>query len=206
MKVFIVCSSYSYEQMFLEAGYEITQDLFKADVVCFTGGSDVSPTLYGEIRHPLTHSDEARDLYEVGVYLKAQRLKKVCVGICRGGQFLNVVNGGGLYQHVEGHAIAGTHEAATYLGDKIQVSSTHHQMMIPHEDAELLLHSDLGSLKVVLEEGGFETEKSSTSDAEALYYRNTDTFCYQPHPEFVGVKECRDFFFDCLGKVLKGAI
>lgn len=50
------------------------------------------------------------------------------VGICRGAQFLNVMAGGKMIQHVEGHAIHGTHEIVVtdvYGGVKLIKSPLH---------------------------------------------------------------------------------
>ena len=67
----------------------------------FTGGQDVSPSLYGEAQLPQTvDTCPARDHME-GICLElALREKKPVLGICRGIQFINAAMGGTLYQHL----------------------------------------------------------------------------------------------------------
>lgn len=83
-KVLIIDSSYSYQRMFQEAGWEIVMDIEEADLLQFTGGADVSPFLYGEQVHPQAHCDPRRDLVEAGYYAWGVRLGKKMAGICRG--------------------------------------------------------------------------------------------------------------------------
>jgi len=66
--------------------------------VVFTGGADVSPFMYGEKKLSVTCNDEHRDEQEKLFFERYTKVPKV--GICRGGQFLNVMNGGKMWQHV----------------------------------------------------------------------------------------------------------
>ncbi len=185
-KVYIVGAGYSeYQSMFLRNGWEMAKHMEGADLVQFTGGADVTPILYNKSRHLQTSSDASRDLYEVGRFLKAQRLGIPCAGICRGGQFLNVMCGGGMRQDVHHHALAGNHyirtsskEGETFL---VKVSSTHHQMMIPAEHGSVLLAHAYHMPADVLYETG---EQDESLQAEAVYYPGFNVLCYQPHPEF----------------------
>src|SRR3546814_3238996 len=52
-------------------------------------------------------------LFRSGYFAIARRMHKPMAGICRGGQFLNVMCGGSMIQHVEGHAIHGRSEEHT---------------------------------------------------------------------------------------------
>ena len=110
IKVYVVGGDVRYAK-FID-NYEIVPKLEEADIVLFTGGEDVYPGLYGEEAQPATHFNLDRDLYEKLVYKKVST-KQLCVGICRGAQFLAVMNGSKLVQHVSGHAIAGTHNVIT---------------------------------------------------------------------------------------------
>lgn len=98
----------------------------------FTGGEDVDPSLYGCAKHPTTHSNIQRDLEEKAVFDKV-RTDQLCIGICRGSQFLCVMNGGKLIQNVSRHAIFSTHEivAPRNSMDRHEITSTHHQMQYP---------------------------------------------------------------------------
>lgn len=138
MKVLIVSEGWpnsAYSRPFQEFG-ESTGDsdlLWKKPkdiaLVVFTGGADVSPALYGEEAGHNTSYVPRRDIYESIVFHQAKRLNKPMAGICRGAQFLNVMAGGKLCQHLDNHG--NYHDMQTIDGRCFEVSSTHHQMMLP---------------------------------------------------------------------------
>ena len=69
------------------------------DGFLFTGGQDVSPSLYGEkVLNDLVHCCEKRDALEKEVLMEALKQNKPVLGICRGIQLLNAALGGTLYQ------------------------------------------------------------------------------------------------------------
>lgn len=71
------------------------------DGLLLQGGSDVSPTSYGELAlRPAWDGDEPRDRYEIELIHAFHRAGKPVLGICRGIQILNVAFGGTLYQDV----------------------------------------------------------------------------------------------------------
>ena len=78
---------------------DLPQLVSLCDGLLFTGGQDVSPTLYGETPKPTCGEVcPARDRVEqVLLHLALERDLPV-LGICRGIQFLNAVLGGTLYQ------------------------------------------------------------------------------------------------------------
>ena len=208
MKVVIVNGGKAYHDMFVGRGYEVVVDLSEADLVCFTGGHDVNPGLYHQMPHPATHFWRRRDDFEMTVFRKCLELGKPMVGICRGGQFLNVMNKGSMYQDVNNHC--GNHVAATPdMGTIITVSSTHHQMMIPAFNGVVRLVADMATSKQYCNMIGtglthvYEDEVGEPfTDTEAVFYPNTKCYCFQPHPEFDGVEECRDFFFKEIEELL----
>jgi len=198
--VYIVSGNWQYKSMFLEAGWDITLDLAEADLVQFTGGEDVSPDLYGERSHPRTFHNPNRDKQEKRIFDQARELGLPMAGICRGGQFLNVMNGGKMYQDVDNHAIGGTHKAHVngFIGD-VDVTSTHHQMMRPNLFREhiVLMSAKLATRKEYM--GGLPVgrvvHKTNEDDVESIYYPETRTLCFQPHPEFDKGKHCRAVYF-----------
>lgn len=202
-KVFIVETSNMYERMFTARGWEVTRDLLAADLVQFTGGADVSPYLYGEEKHPTTYNDPRRDLVEAGYYQVCLLLNKPMAGICRGGQFLNVMNGGKLYQNINYHAIGGTHEAHSFLSyggkDTFQVTSTHHQMMrVGGEGTLLLVANEATKL-----ETDTLTYEGKGEDVEAVWYGKSRSMCFQPHPEIVGKEhDCQELYFHLLNSYI----
>lgn len=183
--VYIEHTSPEYAHMFIGLGFSLIRDPSKADLICFTGGSDVSPSLYGAASHPYTHPWPERDVREQKVFEEALKNKIPMVGICRGAQFLNVMSGGAMYQHVEAHTRS--HEITDLLsGEKVWVSSTHHQMMKPSPEAVLVASSTLNGRREWYE-GTIEKFDRSEQDIEVVFYERTQCLCFQPHPEFNGV-------------------
>lgn len=138
MKIYVVGGATNYTN-FLEP-VKLVNKVEDAQIVMFTGGEDVSPSLYGCKKHYSTYSNYKRDLEEKAVFEKV-RSDQLCIGCCRGSQFLCTMNGGLLIQDVSGHASRFTH--AITNGDSLyQITSTHHQMQYPYnldkEDYDLL--------------------------------------------------------------------
>ena len=79
---------------------EATAELVsKLDGIIITGGPDVNPSLYGEeIKMQLGLLAPKRDVNEKLIYEAARALDKPVLGICRGHQLINVLEGGTLYQ------------------------------------------------------------------------------------------------------------
>ena len=128
MKVFVVGGATNYAN-FLEKA-SLVDRVEDADVVLFTGGEDVDPSLYGCKREQCIHSNLKRDLAEKAIFEKV-RPDQVCLGCCRGSQMLCVMNGGILVQHCYNHAIGYTH-GITDGSTLYQITSTHHQMQYPY--------------------------------------------------------------------------
>ena len=176
----------NYANLFLSLGYSITDNPDEASLACFTGGADVSPELYGAHAHPYTGTDRYRDVQETASFHSFLERNVTMVGICRGAQFLNVMSGGAMYQHVEGHTRS--HEITDVLtGDVVYVSSTHHQMMKPSSKAVLVASSTLGGRREWYEGEIFHKDVSD-KDIEVVYYEHTRCLCFQPHPEFDAVE------------------
>lgn len=69
------------------------------DGILFTGGQDVSPSLYNEEPHMVIGpTSPERDASEVWIFNEAMKQKKPILGVCRGMQLINIVLGGSLYQ------------------------------------------------------------------------------------------------------------
>lgn len=195
-KVFFPLSCAATADMFVKRGWEITKNPEEADLFQFIGGADVTPVLYGEERDPRTYCDPMRDLMEVRFFLMAQRYGIPCAGICRGGQFLNVMNGGKMIQHIEGdrHCNGQRHdlvEAYGYVGlpERVEgVTSTHHQMMVCNVKEGVVLY---------VGENGSDTEV-------VLYnpYEDCKSLCFQPHPEYDPASPMADLYFQLLEEVV----
>lgn len=197
MKIHIVNSSGQYVQMYESLGFTIV-DEEDADILAFTGGSDVDPSLYGEEPHHHTQFNCARDMCEQEIYLRNP--DKLKVGICRGAQFLHVMNFGSLWQDVTNHARHGTHKlTCTFSGKTWGVTSTHHQMMRQGPTGILRGVARESGYVECVDEGGvrqFHLEE----DVEVIEHEKS--LCFQPHPEFYGADSTKDCFVHFLTKFL----
>ena len=202
MKVFIVNSSPAYVAMYVNEGWSVVNELVKADLVQFTGGADVSPYLYDELPHSTTSSDAYRDEQERSIYFACLEAGISMAGICRGGQFLNVMNGGKLWQDVDNHAHLVGHEVYDlWTHQVVPCSSTHHQMIRPAEEGVVIaVAHNLATYKErVIPDGVLRytvPKKEEEEDVEVVYYPGTDCLCFQPHPEMNEWDGCRELYFD----------
>jgi len=216
--VYVVGGDIRCQEMFRKRNkWWLVDNIEDADLVQFTGGADVSPMLYNEKSLPTTNVNTERDIYERDIFSLALSLGKATAGICRGGQFLHVMNGGRLWQDVDGHL--GNHEAVfeenVWLDDyqnknlksatksedgRFQVTSTHHQMMkIPVcGNGNVLLTSSISMYKRS-GDGEVRCVVGKSKDVECVYYSKTRSLCYQPHPEYVGPGDsCQAWYFSAL--------
>lgn len=191
-RVYVVGGATNYAS-FLE-NYTLVDKLEEANVVLFTGGEDVTPSFYGARKSPKTSNNPARDKAEKAVFDKIDPKKQIAIGICRGSQFLCVMNGGKLVQHVTNHALYYTHEIMNTDNEtKYQITSTHHQMQYPfnlemEKDYELLYvsrcrsgaYDGLGSYS-------YEPILSSGEPEVVLYHveGKPKSLAIQGHPEMM---------------------
>lgn len=129
-KIFVVGPSKHYSSWIHD--HELVDNLQDADIVIFTGGEDVDPSLYNCEKHESTYSNLHRDLEEKEIFEQVKP-HQLCVGICRGSQLMAVLNGGLLVQNVDNHATFGTHPIINMANDyeEYEITSTHHQMQYP---------------------------------------------------------------------------
>lgn len=213
MKVFILSGAFygSAVQLFAEAGFSRADSVEEADVVVFLGGVDVNPDLYGQTPIKETqHPSEARDKLETEVYEECVKRGIPMFGICRGAQFLHVMNDGELWQDVQGHA--GT-DHVIYDCEKhvfVNSNSIHHQMLMWNKDLDVIATcKDQISKVFKTDEMTVDLNKEGANadvemEIEAGCYMSTKCFFVQGHPE-VGSPEFRswsmnkfqDFLLDC---------
>jgi len=123
------------------------------DGVILAGGGDVHPRRFGqEPNGTLMESvHEARDDLEIAIARRAAASNKPLLGICRGIQVMNIALGGGLIQHIDGHAqVANTFEgpptqhsvriapgsllARTLANGLTATVNTYHHQAVPEDD------------------------------------------------------------------------
>lgn len=188
LSVFIVgdeIEQRAFAPMFARSVCHRAKTMREADVVVFTGGPDVDPQLYGERPHKTTRCDEDRDNNDITAYFEAYGQGIPMFGVCRGAQFLHVMNGGKLYQDVENHQ--GTHKLFDpHTKECIErVSSVHHQAVIPSVGMQIVAtaigaNCNRRALNPTVEITG------SNIDVEAFFYPETLCFGVQGHPEYSG--------------------
>ena len=180
-KVYVVGGNNNYANWLKD--FKPTNNIEVADLVLFTGGEDVSPSFYEEEKHPYTSNNLHRDIYEKTIWDKATELNLPKLGICRGSQFLCVMNGGKLVQHQENpHSI---HEMELYNGKKIHISSTHHQAAFPY-NLKVWDYKILGWTTDIskIHQNGKGEELSPLKECEIVYYPKSYSLGIQGHPEF----------------------
>lgn len=153
------------------------------DYLILFGGSDISPTIYGQKPHK-AHAGEQlsdRDKLELEIVQAAIEQEKPMIGICRGAQLLCCVDGGSLWQHVRGHTHT-QHTIVDYNGQILNVNSDHHQVMRPSADAFII-----ATTKESLSGGtkwDEEERKDDSPEPEIVYFPKINALGIQPHPEW----------------------
>lgn len=200
-KVYVVGNDPGTDRMFYERGFEILKGdgIPKADIVCFIGGADINPEIYGQSKNPrarvsLSPSDDKRDTLAWNIIPEST----LRVGICRGGQFINVKNGGKLFQDVRGH---GNHHKIydTLWNQEFIVTSSHHQQMIPGPGGDILTYAEgVGSGFV----GEFGDMEKPDVEIEGIYYAKSNSLCVQFHPEWKEKDSTeQNYFFNLIDEV-----
>ncbi|MBO0878667.1 MAG: gamma-glutamyl-gamma-aminobutyrate hydrolase family protein, partial [Pseudonocardia sp.] len=113
----------------------------RVDGLLLTGGPDIDPTRYGEVRSPETQRARPdRDTAELAALAAAEERGIPVLAICRGAQLLTVARGGTLRQHLPEHTpsrpghydphpvrVAAESKLAAALGTSFTASCAHHQ-------------------------------------------------------------------------------
>lgn len=161
-----------------------------SDIIVFNGGVDIGTMIYHEqpIQANIPYLPSARDRAEIAIFEKYKSSEKLLLGICRGSQFLNCMNGGTLWQDVNNHGrdhiIADVKSGNTYVA-----TSTHHQMMRPASTGEILAVADIATYKYSDPDNWHQrdglTFPDAHKDTEIVWYKGTGSLCIQGHPEYV---------------------
>jgi putative glutamine amidotransferase len=127
----------------------------KMEGLVLTGGADVDPGRYGQTFAGAVDVEPERDELEAAAWQVAEAGGLPVLGLCRGMQEINVLMGGSLAQHVEGHQgpayghgpalshpvalVTGTRLASILdpegTGAALEVNSFHHQAVVPEDVA-----------------------------------------------------------------------
>jgi len=156
-------------------------------LVLFTGGSDVTPELYGDTSpHGICRTNPNRDRIETRIFQEALKRGIKMTGICRGAQFINAMSGGRLIHHLVDHAGC-AHEVETAQGETFMTNSLHHQMIIPPADGLIVAWSK-DRLSSVYVGRGDEAEEYKGPETEAIVISRTLCCGVQWHPEMMDPK------------------
>ena len=97
--VVLMIPSIDREGLLHRSSMRLCDYVHELDGLVLQGGSDVSPTTYGEEPlQPEWAGDRVRDDYEIELFSEFLEAGKPVLGVCRGIQLINVALGGTLYQ------------------------------------------------------------------------------------------------------------
>jgi gamma-glutamyl-gamma-aminobutyrate hydrolase PuuD len=204
-KIYVVGGATSYAN-WMEG--QVVNHLQDCDLVVFTGGADVDPSLYLKDTHPQTLADPTRDQYEALMFQKARKYNKKLIGICRGAQFLCVMAGGSLVQHSYHPS---THLMETEYGS-VRVTSSHHQRQYPYNSKHVnfKLIGWCNNLSPFNEGESRLDDLSGKPEVEIATYPDINALAIQSHPEWAFhsswkdyIKFCRDLLEVHMGSKVK---
>lgn len=200
--VHIIGPTFNLESVFRDYGFipvidRDDPDPSEVDIACWTGGEDINPNLYNQKPIPKTYFSKSRDERELDFYKLYKSKPKL--GVCRGGQLLNVLNGGSMYQDIDGHRHGTHHVVDTVHGKSVIVCSVHHQLMIPSEKAVIVAYSRISTYRKN-DKGTFYRGEEEI-DPEVIWIPEDKALCFQAHPEF-GPKSCTDYFFELVNRYI----
>ena len=139
---------------------------------CFSGGEDIEPARYGEEKLPQCGAQALRrDAFDFRLFEKALATGKPILGICRGGQLINVALGGtlwqdlpsqqpselrhvqkeGAFEHSHSVSILPDTPLADILGkERLTINSFHHQAAHKlGEGLRIMAHADDGVVEAM---------------------------------------------------------
>jgi len=186
-----------------------TRELLKkpreVSLVMFTGGEDVHPSLYGGVDGSnLCGTNIRRDEFEKKVFAFCRQHNIKMTGICRGIQFLNVMAGGEMYQHITGHAGVLYHNAYFPYDNSIKrVTSTHHQLVNLPSGSIPIAWSQPSRSDIYIGAYGDE-EEPPEYEIEATIFPNINAMGVQYHPEMLRENDpCRIHYGEMIADFVK---
>ena len=179
-----------------------TEDIYKCHGFILTGGVDVHPDFYQG--QPIYNNSPSifqpeRDVFEEKIYRYSQERKLPVLGICRGMQLINVLEGGKLIQDLDNgnerhkkeasdkeHNIVAENETLLYKiasTHKGRVNSAHHQAIDPNAIGNNLVAN------------AFDDDNDRIIEGLEFQNKSGKAFmlCIQWHPERIRSKEENPF-------------
>lgn len=178
----------------------------KFKLVFFTGGSDIDPGLYGHERCSKTYTNPFRDYIEQQIFELALKHNIPMIGVCRGLQWLAVMDGGHMIQHTTDHARFNEHVVNTYRKTQFPVNSYHHQMVMPRENAYIVCVSPKLSRLYIIGKNR-KWKEGPAQEVESAYFPDINAFGVQWHPEMlIETHPAREFFVEHTNYLLNGEL
>lgn len=190
----------SYLKLFRSFEPKLEKQLTQADLVIFTGGEDITPSMYQRKQNSryVIYTNPQRDIYELSAFKTAVKKGIPIFGICRGAQLCSVASGNNLIQHINNHS--GKHFVKlnnpilidNSETDLILLPASHHQLMLPtRNDVEILgtaykvddPSSKIATLACTESEDNI-INNQEISEVEIAWFKNTNSLGIQPHPEW----------------------
>ena len=205
LEVFIAGSPFEkrqFAEMFIRSRCRKAATPEDADLIVFAGGPDVDPMLYGEKAHHTTRTNVLRDKADSELYELAVGLGIPMLGICRGAQFLAVMNGGKLYQDVDNHY--GDHDIWDIRHKMLVkgISSVHHQMVMDDTANGMEIIAFTSGKSKTRHLNNLDYETGSKLDIEAFWYRDTCSIGIQGHPEYSGYDAFTKWSLDLVNELV----
>jgi len=210
-KKILIVSSITYNCLFRDYNVEVrnfspTESMEKQiedkDLILFTGGHDINPVIYG-CKNAASYYSDKRDNIDIKVAELAIKNNIKLAGICRGFQFLNVINGGQMYQHIDNHEGI-LHNLTTIEGKTIDAYCTHHQMIKPSSSAVITAWAEKPRSDIYIFDDFKNPVPKVDKEYEAAYFPKINAFGTQYHPEMMKPNSLGwNYFLDSLEKYLK---
>lgn len=166
-------------------------DFTDVEAVVLWGGEDISPSLYGQKANKFCESGDSpsrRDLFEWAIMQEAVQRGIPLIGVCRGAQIMCAFAGGELAQDVDGHMSG--HGIITSNGQTFNAPASHHQMLLPPKEAEVLAWASSkadGSARApyyIGEDDAVNWFPDKHKEPEVVYFPNIKGIGFQYHPEW----------------------
>jgi len=207
-KLIVVLGKRPYPQLFGRFGHVTTKSslLFdipdRVDMVVLSGGPDVHPYFYNGVDlHDLCYTDINRDRLELSVFEHCRSHGIKLTGICRGLQFLNVMDGGFMFQHVAHHTINHMHEVYyPFSGEKVPTNSYHHQLVGLPSSAIPIAWTEPRRSSIYVWPKGQVTKTIRQEEIEAAIFPRIRAMGVQYHPEMMHRRSFGRVHFEAMFK------
>ena len=165
------------------------QDLQGIQFLVLFGGEDISTYWYKErpVKAHASATPNRREETEAIIVEECFKNNIPILGICRGAQFMCAFLGGGLWQHVDNHAVGDYGHEMIFEGKIYRTNSYHHQMMKPTGEMEVLAWVGPPLSKTKWGEVAFHEYEEP--EPEIVYHRSKKVLMIQGHPEWAAEED-----------------